>query len=379
MYSIKQLCTTLSYLTFSIVLISVPCLFSTLPYLFKTSLAYIVSSSISLIFSTFFLQSLLCLFGPAGHSYSWISWRFTCTRRLPLHRTSHSNPDSSIRGVSSSGGTSSSSRRHHRHWSHPRMSTSSHFASSYFSQIFTGSTYFESDYGATSDVLTMMSRRRESSRSHTNSHATKRNSLLTADHIELYTPRTSLAPHHFRYSRQSSVPRGFPPTALARPLYVSSSISPFSQLSIQSQVGPRQRSPSPNVYRPSRSPSPSPCSFISPPFSPPIISSTPSLRPCSSAPRLHAPVHRLSMMAIMDPIRQNDTVFEEMPSTDDKHGRKPIMTIQRQDAILSNDDDFESELTTSSTPLSASARRTMLKATTIESGGPVWLKRSSSS
>ena len=262
MYSLKQLCSTLLHLTFVIVVISTPCFFSPLPYLAKSAMVFTVSSLISLIYSTFFLQSLLCYIGPAGHSCCFIPRRLTCTRHLTFHIKHNSNNDSSARSRSNS---SVGTRRHHRHMSHSRMSTSSHFASSYFSQIFTGSTYFDSEYGGLSDTIPMSSRRRESSRSHQVSHAIKRASLLTGELIELYTPRASLAPHSHhlhsrRYSRQSSLARGLPSMATARPLYISPSISPYSQLSIHSQVPPRQRSPSPHVYRPSRSPSP--CSQV---------------------------------------------------------------------------------------------------------------------
>jgi hypothetical protein len=58
--------------------------------------------------------------------------------------------------------------------------------------------------------------------------------------------------------------------------------------------------------------------------------------------------------------------------------KKSVMIIQRQDAISSRDDIEQSTTITNST-LSAATRRSMLKDTTIESGGPVWLKRSNSS
>ncbi len=357
MYSIKQLCTTLFHLTFSIILICSPCLFSSLPYLSKSAMVYIISSLISFIYSTLFLQSLLCFIGPAGHSCSLIPWRLTFTRRLNIHTN---NNDVSLRNSFASG----NARRHHR------MSTSSHFASSHFSQIFTGSTYFESDYGGLNDNLTISSRRRESSRSHQTSHLVKRDSLLTGELIELYTPRASLAPHsyHHRYSRQSSVPRGIALTAPARPLYISPSISPYSQLSIHSQVAGRQRSPSPHIYRPSRSPSPR--SFV--PSAP--MTTTGSLRPCYSAPRLHVPLHRVPTTNI----KQSDILIEETQIPIVQPTKKTVMIIQRQDAISSTDD-IEQSTTIKNLPLSAATRRSMLKATTMESGGPVWLKRSNSS
>lgn len=381
MYSLKQLCTTLFNVTVAIVLISTPCLFSSLPYLSKSAMVYIISAIISLIYSTFFLQSLLCLIGPAGHSCCFIPWRLTFTRHLTLHMNNHVNHEVSFRSTSSGGGT----RRHHRHLSHPRMSTSSYFASSYFSQIFTGSTYFESDYGGLNDPLSIASRRRESSRSHQVSHAIKRNSLLTGELIELYTPRASLAPHahSHRYSRQSSVGRGVPTATLARPLYISPSISPFSQLSIHSQAASRQRSPSPHIFRPSRSPSPR---SFAPPASPPVLmhpsaplSCTSSLRPCYSAPRLHAPLHRMQTTTAITGMRPNEILFEETSAVETvRPHKKTVMIIQRQDAI-STPDDLECASNTSRTPLSAATKRSMLKDTTIESGGSVWLKRSNSS
>lgn len=372
MYSTKHLCSALFHVTLSIMIISGPCLFSSLPYLFHMSFIYMVSSSISLIYSTFFLQSLLCCFGPAGHSCSWITCRLTCSDRSTLNTGNLTSTDGSGRST-----TSSTIRRHHRHLSHPRMSTSSHFASSYFSQIFTGSTYFESDLAGANDPITNSTRRRESSRSHQVSHLPKRNSLVVSDHMELYTPRTSLAPQPARYTRQSSFPRGVPPAALARPLYISSSISPFSQLSIQSQMGPGARSPSPHIYRPSRSPSPSPCSFM-----PPTMRNRhQTLRPCLSAPRLHPPMHRMQTTMPMSSVKRNDTLIEETTVRPVEKSRKKSMNVmQRQNAISSNEDDLEiTQPSSNQTPMTAEIRRNILKATTIESGGPVWLKRSSSS
>jgi len=243
------------------------------------------------------------------------------------------------------------------------MSTSSYFQSSYFSQIFTGSTYFESEYGGINDTLTIGSRRRESSRSYQISHSIKRNSLLTGELIELYTPRASLAPYghhlyHHRYSRQSSVPRGVPTTGPARPLYVSPSISPYSQLSIHSQVAGRQRSTSPHTYRPSRSPSPH--SFIR--LSSTTTGASGSLRPCYSAPRLH----RIQT----NNMKQTDTLIEEIPTLPDQFRKKNVMGVQRQDAVSSTEN-YEQ--------LSAATKRSILKETTIESTGHVWLKRSNSS
>jgi hypothetical protein len=358
MYSLKQLCTTLFHLTFSIILISSPCLFSSLPYLTKSAMVYIISSLISLIYSTFFLQSLLCFIGPAGHACFFLPWRLTFTRHLSSHIKN--NNDISFRNSSASG-----ARRHHR------MSTSSYFASSYFSQIFTGSTYFESEYAGLNENSTIASRRRESSRSHQASHLIKRTSLLTGELIELYTPRASLAPHshhlyHHRYSRQSSVPRGIPPTAPARPLYISPSISPYSQMSIHSQAASRQRSPSPHIYRPSRSPSPR--SFI------PVTTGS-SLRPCYSAPRLHVPLHRVQT----NNAKPSDILIEETHLPIVQTTKKTVMIIQRQDAVSSTDNIEQLSVIPNTKQLSAATRRSMLKATTMESSGPVWLKRSNSS
>ncbi len=346
MYSLKQLCTTLFYLTLSIVFISSPCLFSSLSYLFKSAMIYTITSLISLIYSTFFLQSLLCYIGPADHSCFFIPCRCKLTRHLTFQM--NNSKDLSLRK------SSINARRHQR------MSTSSYFQSSYFSQIFTGSTYFESEYGGINDALTIGSRRRESSRSYQISHSIKRNSLLTGELIELYTPRASLAPYghhlyHHRYSRQSSVSRGVPTTGPARPLYVSPSISPYSQLSIHSQVTGRQRSPSPHIFRPSRSPSPRSSS-----------TTTGLLRPCYSAPRLHAPLYRTQA----NNMKQTDTLIEEIPTSPNQLGKKSVMIIQRQDAVSSTED-YEQ--------LSAATKRSMLKETNVESTGRVWLKRSNSS
>ncbi|CAF1430158.1 unnamed protein product [Adineta ricciae] len=351
-YSLKQLCTTLFHLTFSICFISAPCLCSSLQYFSKTAMIYTVSSMISVIYSTFFLQSLLCYLGPSGHTCFFIPCRLKFSRHLTLQI--HNGKDLSLRK------SSTNSRRHQR------MSTSSYFASSYFSQIFTGSTYFESEYGGINDTLTIGSRRRESSRSHQLSHLIKRNSILTGELIELYTPRASLAPyghhlHHHRYSRQSSVPRGVPTTGPARPLYVSPSVSPYSQLSIHSQANSRQRSPSPHTCRPSRSPSPHSLAQHSATTSP-----TRSLRLCYSAPRLHATQQR----PLTSTSKQTDAVTEETPILTPQLRKKTVMIIHRQDAISSTEE-YEQ--------LPAANKRDILKSTTVESSGGVWLKRSNSS
>ncbi|CAF4960341.1 unnamed protein product, partial [Rotaria sp. Silwood1] len=382
MHSLNQLCTTLFQYTLSIIIICSPCLFSSLPYLSKLAMIYIISSLISFIYSTLFLQSLLCFFGPAEQSCFLIRWRLTFSRNSNTHTSN--NTDTLLRNTSNS-----VTRRHHR------TSTSSYFASSYFSQIFTNSTYFESEYGGVNENLTMSSRRRESSRNHSTSYLIKRGSLLTGELIELYTPRASLSPHphnfsSHRHTRQSSVVRGIPSSTPVRPLYVSPSISPYSQLSIHSQGAIRPRSPSPHIVRPSRSPSPhivqssrSPSPHIVQPSRSPsphsFVPSTPitasALRPCYSAPRLHAPVHRTQTTNI----KQNDTLFEETPESMEKRKQKTVTIIQRQNAVSSKDD-IEQSSTITNPQLSAAARRSILKETAIESDdGPVWLKRSNSS
>ncbi|CAF1172578.1 unnamed protein product [Rotaria sordida] len=358
-YSLKQLCTTLFYLTFSIIIICCPCLFSSLPYLSKSSIIFIISSLISLIYSTFFLQSILYYIGPIGQTCFFIPCHFKliCNSTLQVNN----NNDLSLRN------RLNNTRRHQR------MSTSSYVPSSYFSHIFTGSTYFESEYSGINDTLTIGSRRRESSRSHQISHVVKRNSIITGELIELYTPRASLAPHghhhhHHRYSRHSSVPRGVPTTGIARPLYVSPSISPYSQLSIHSQIPSRQRSPSSHICQPSRSPSPSPYSSAR------QSTITCSLRPCYSAPRLHVSHHRLQT----NNMKQTDILIEETPILSSIEVKKSSIGIQRQDAI-SSIDDYEQISILPREQLSAETKRNMLKTTTMESGGTVWLKRSSSS
>ncbi|CAF3335974.1 unnamed protein product [Rotaria socialis] len=359
MHSLNQLCTTLFQYTFSIIIICCPWLFSSLPYLSKTAMIYIVSSITSLIYSTFFLQSLLCYFGPAEQTCFFLRWRLTFTRNLNLHSNNKNN--SSLRSTSNA-----STRRHHR------TSTSSYFASSYFSQVFTNSTYFESEYGGLNENLTIGSRRRESSRNHQASFLVKRASLITGELIELYTPRASLSPNsnNHRYYRQSSIGRGVPSSAPTRPFYISPSISPYSQLSIHSQATNRQRSPSPHIIQPSRSPSPH--SLLP---SAAAAAATSSLRPCYSAPRLHVPIHRTQATSM----RQNDILLEETPISAVKRKQKTAMIIQRQ-AAISSTHDIDEVSTIKNSPLSASTRRNMLKETGIKSDdGPVWLKRSNSS
>lgn len=300
MYSLKQLCTTLLHFTLAIFVIQFPCLFSSLPYLRKTAMIYTISSMISFIYSTFFLQSLLCYLGPADQTCSV----FSCPIGHASKKKKANNQEIPMRKYSTN------SRRHQR------MSTSS-----YFSQIFTGSTYFESEYGGLSDTSMMSSRRRESSRSYQISHLIKRTSILTGEVIELYTPRASLAPHghHFypRYHRHSSVPRTTP----IRPLYISPSISPHSQSSLHSPVVTRQHSVSPQ------------------------LNITPILRPCFSAPRLQIP----------------------LPHTT----KKSLITIQRQDGISTIHHTRR---------ISAATKRHLLKQTINHSRGSIlWLKRSNSS
>ena len=350
LYSLKQLCSTLFHVTCSVLLLCSPCLFSSLPYLSKSALIFTVASLVSLLFSTLFLQSLLCLLGPAGQACCLLPWQCQCTR----HSTSQQNKSTDVTMRKSSKG----SRRHQR------MSTSSHFASSYFSQIFTGSTYFESEYGGINEALVMSSRRRESSRSHQAAYAVKRASLLTGEVIELYTPRASLAPygHHLRYSRQSSVSRGVPTTGPVRPLYISPSVSPHSQLSIHSHVAARQPSPSR---------SPSPHSFVRGTTRSPTVG---SLRPCYSAPRLHVPLHRMQL----GNLKPNNILSVETSLSPIRSPERSLMTIQRQDAVSSTDD-LEQTESSPNGHLSAAMRRSLLKSTTMEAGGTVWLKRSNSS
>ena len=161
--------------------------------------------------------------------------------------------------------------------------------------------------------------------------------------IELYTPRASLAPyphhhhHHPRYFRHSSVSR-VTTAAPVRPLYISPSVSPHSQLSIHSQsvATVRQRSPSPRSLNKLQT-----------------TTNSSNLRPCYSAPRLNR-------------IQASKTLVEEPVQTLEK----PLLSIQRQDAI-SSPEQFEC--------LSAEERRNLLKSTTSETGSSVWLKRSNSS
>ncbi|CAF4324609.1 unnamed protein product [Rotaria socialis] len=355
-YSLKQLCTALFYLTFSIIVISTPCLFSSLPYLSKSAMIFIISSSISLIYSTFFLQSLLYYIGPADHTCFLMPWRLKCI--LSSRSQVNNGNDLSLRNPSNK------SRRYQR------MSTSSHAASSYFSQMFTGSTYFENEYSSVLDSLTVSSRRRESSRSYQISHAAKRNSVLTGETIELYTPRASLAPYgHRRYSRHTSVSRGVPTTGLARPLYVLSSASPYFQSSFTSQVPMEQRSPSSHVCQQSRSPSPYSSGRQS------SVGPASSLRPCYSAPRLHVSHHRLQTNSL----KQTNILIEETSLlSSDQIRQTPLMDIQRQD-VVSPIDEFGKPSVVPHEKLSAAKKRQMLKATTVESGGHKWLKRSSSS
>lgn len=313
----------------------------------------ITSSSISLLFSTFFLQSLLYYMGPAGPACSLIPCRLTFMCNSSVE--TKSGNDLSLRN------SSNKNRRHQR------MSTSSHAPSSHFSQMFTGSTYFESEFSGVHESLALSSRRRESSRSYQLSHIVKRNSALTGEIIELYTPRASLAPYgNRRYSRHSSVPRGVPTTGLARPLYVST----CARASIHSTGHSRRCSPSSNVCQQSRSSSPHSKSIRQSP-----IPRATSLRPCYSAPRLHAPHQRFQTINT----KQTDSCMEEnsrMSSV--KVRERPSMNLQRQDAIKTIDDTNEISVLPDRN-LSAAIKRTRLKGTTIESANHSWLKRSSSS
>jgi hypothetical protein len=71
-------------------------------------------------------------------------------------------------------------------------------------------------------------------------------------------------------------------------------------------------------------------------------------------------------------------LIEETAMSDVHPAKKSVMIIQRQHAI-SSIDEVEQSATSPSSTLSAATRRTMLKETTLESGEPVWLKRSNSS
>jgi len=335
MYSLKQLCRTLFHLTFSIIFITMPCFCSSVPYLQKIFVIYSLTSIISLFYSTFFLQSLLCYIGPSDQTCLFLPIRLKFKRHLHSNNHDHSTRRSST-----------VSRRHQR------MSTSSYFQSSYFSQILTGSTYFESEYGGINEALINATRRRESSRSYQLTHIFKRNSMFPGELVELYSPRASLAPyghhahhhhhHHRRYSRQLSVSRPVPSTTPTRPLYISPSVSPFSQMSIHSQGATRQRSQSPQISRQSRSPSPHFYSRLTP---------ASSLRPCYSAPRLHATMQRPQTI--------------NLPSLPIETRKKSVTIIQEHDAILAPVDHER---------ISAEMKRHNLKSTAA-----LWMKRSNSS
>ena len=280
-----------------------------------------ISSSIGLIYSTLFLQSILCLIGPTGEA---------CCCPMPCQLT-FMRRSKSVRKKS----TDSVRRLSNATRRHQRVSTSSYLASSYFSQILTGSTYFESEYGGINELLAMVSRRRESSRSYQINYALKRASIHTGDVLELYTPRTSLAPHYPRYSRHSSVSRGVP----TRLLYISPSVSPHSQLSIHSQANNNIRA---------RSPSPRSLARLST-----AADVSPSLlRPCHSVPRLHRTATKTDGLS-------NKTLT--------------TTTIHRQQAINSNENLQQNET------LTAADRRNLLKSISKTNESRTWLKRSNSS
>ena len=350
-YSIKQLFATLLQLTFSIVIVCIPCLFSSLPYLSKSAMIFTISSLISLIYSTFFLQSLFCYIGPTGHKCSLIPGRLKFTRRSKLQITT--NNDLLLRK------STSNIRRHQR------VSISSYLASSYFSQVFTSSTYFDSEFSGIHDSLIIGSRRRESSRSHQLTNIIKRNSLLAGEAVELYTPRTSLAPcgHQHRYSRHSSVSRGLSIAGPMRPLYVLPSVLPSSQLNTNAPASARQGSPSSNACRSSHSPSPHSSTQLSVPIK------TDSLRPCQSSPRLHS--------VQLSNTKKTNTFIEETSSLPSQH-KKNVTIIKRQDAVSSTDD-FEPISNPSNAQLTSAKKRDILKAAAIESGHLLWIKRSNSS
>jgi hypothetical protein len=69
-------------------------------------------------------------------------------------------------------------------------------------------------------------------------------------------------------------------------------------------------------------------------------------------------------------MKQTDTLIEEIPTLPDQFRKKNVMVVQRQDAVSSTEN-YEQ--------LSAATKRSILKETTIESTGHVWLKRSNSS
>lgn len=310
------MCSTVFLMTCSMAMISSPLLFCSLPLISKSGIVLIVSSVISFIYSTIFLQSLICLIGPLSEVFS----RLNCCRRVESDRRRSSD-------LTSRRCSSNVSRRHQR------MSTSS-----YFSQMFTASTYFESEYGTINELLLIGARRRESSRSYQTVYGLKRTSIHGNEIVEIYTPRSSLAPqtHYRSFSRPSTVSRVTIQTSgLNRPLYISPSITPHSQLSIHSQ----------NLYLQPRSPSP-----IQPKTAPIPV----SIRPCFSAPRLNpSPAHHL----------------QQTRSISTRNSPK----IYRQTAISSNDQIQEKQ------NLTAEHRRNLMKSTTDQTESSSWLKRSNSS
>ena len=351
-YSVKHLCTTLFQLTFSIVIICIPCLFSSLPYLSKSARIFTISSLTSLVYSTFFLQSLLCYIGPTGHKRSLVSGRLKFARRSKLQITN--NNDLLLRK------SAGNIRRYQR------VSTSSYVTSSYFSQAFTSSTYFESEFSGIYDSLIISPRRRESSRSHQLTNFIKRNSLLPGEAVELYTPRTSLAPSGYqrRYSRRSSVSRGSAVAGPMRPLYVLSSVSSSSRVNIDKSASVQRDSQSSNKYRSSHLLSPHSTTQVSVPIK------TNSLRPCQSSPRLHS--------VQLSDTRKTNIFVEETPALSSQHKKKDVTIVKRQDAIPLTDD-FEHIANPLNEQLTSAKKRDILKAATIESSHLLWIKRSNSS
>ncbi|CAF5182539.1 unnamed protein product, partial [Rotaria magnacalcarata] len=145
--------------------------------------------------------------------------------------------------------------------------------------------------------------------------------------------------------------------------------SPYFQSSFTSQIPTRQRSPSSHVSRQSRSPSPYSSGGQS------SLGPASSLRPCYSAPRLHLSHHRLQTNCS----KQTDILIEETSLLSSVQIReKSLMGIQRQD-VVSSINEFAEPSVFPYEKLSAAKKRQMLKATSTESCGHKWLKRSNSS
>ncbi|CAF0877650.1 unnamed protein product, partial [Didymodactylos carnosus] len=384
---LKQILMPLIQFTLSVLFTCLSLLFSSLPYLYSIGFTYLCCSFCSLIYSTLFLHSLLCLFGPEGRLCIW-----PCPRLVHIpHQTQRSG---GITGTSNSSG---------RHYKHHRMSTSSYFAS--LSHVLTSSTYFENEFNQLTDLP--LSRRRESSRSQ---QYQQQIPLITSELIELYSsPRTSLSPHQqYRYSRQSSSisTRGLSITQ-PRPLYVhtSHSVSPHSH----SHSSSRQRSPSPQIIsimqhrQSTRSPSPRS-----------LITNVSLLRPCASAPRLHVPslsyvpkstiiecvdnggdsngegtkiktrllttqtqqVHYTKKHHEHDDLDENDITV--ITSMDDNNIEKKMIRQNAFSTISSIDSMMTSVVEqniVNNTNVTTSSRRAVLKT----DSSPIWIKRSNSS